>query len=324
MSESGVRQRKKSSGGGGDGKPRKVKVPQSNSGQVSQAQHHRMWARLVLIVGICVVVYFTTFRTREKKFATQRETLELRSQKLDCSKPFFEEIAKYSGCIPAHCGRFVSDKIVGGAEVDILLNLAKQGFRFGGSSGGASILDLHSGALSKESQFVNIYKIPEAKQIFTAELINTYKHVKEKVREAVSEQFKLNKDSLHLTHPTFFSRLTNETAKTIHDEYWHPHVDKETWPAFHYTTLLYLADYGRDFNGGRFVFIDSDGKHNKTNVYIEPKRGRVSGFTSGAENLHHVEQVTNGMRYAITISFTCNSEHAMADPQFFIEEDEEP
>ncbi|XP_065078365.1 2-oxoglutarate and iron-dependent oxygenase domain-containing protein 3-like [Ochlerotatus camptorhynchus] len=319
MSESSVRQRKKTASG--DAKPRKVKIPQSLPGA---NQHNRMWARVVMIVGIAVVVYFTTFRTREKKFATQRETLELRTQKLDCSTLYFEEIAKYAGCIPAHCGRFVSDKIVGPAEVDILLNLAKSGFRFGRSSGGASILDLHSGALSKDTQFINIYKIPEAKQIFSAEHINTYKHVKDKVQQAVSENFKINKDSLFLTHPTFFSRLTNETATTIHDEYWHPHVDKETYSSFHYTTLLYLTDFGKDFTGGRFVFIDSAGKHNKTNVYIEPKRGRISGFTSGAENLHQVEQVTAGVRYAITISFTCNKEHAMGDPQFSLQEDDGP
>ncbi|XP_058450202.1 2-oxoglutarate and iron-dependent oxygenase domain-containing protein 3-like [Malaya genurostris] len=317
MSESGVRQRKKSAG---DTKPRKTpKVPQTTP---TANQHHRMWARLVLIVGIGIVVYFTTFRTREKKFATSKETLELRTQKLDCSKPYFDEIAKFSGCIPIHCGRFVSDKVVEPAEVDVLLNLARSGFQFGRSSGGASILDLHSGALSKDTQFINIYKIPEANQVFTTTHINTYKHVKDKVQQAISDNFRINKDSLFLTHPTFFSRLTNETAKTIHDEYWHPHIDKDTYSSFHYTTLLYLTDFGKDFSGGRFVFIDSAGKHNKTNVYIEPKRGRVSGFTSGAENVHYVEQVSAGVRYAITISFTCNREHAMADPQFSIEEDE--
>ncbi|XP_019538215.3 2-oxoglutarate and iron-dependent oxygenase domain-containing protein 3 [Aedes albopictus] len=320
MSESSVRQRKKT--GTSDGKPRKAKTTQQSLPGVNQ--QNKMWARLVLIVGIAVVVYFTTFRTREKKFATQRETLELRTQKLDCSKLYFEEIAKYAGCIPADCGRFVSDKVVGPAEVDVLLNLAKSGFRFGRSSGGASILDLHSGALSKDTQFINIYKIPEAKAIFSAEHINTYKHVKDKIQLAVAENFKINKDALFLTHPTFFSRLTNETAKTIHDEYWHPHVDKETYNSFHYTTLLYLTDFGKDFTGGRFVFIDSAGKHNKTNVYIEPKRGRVSGFTSGAENLHHVEQVSAGVRYAITISFTCNQEHAMGDPKFSLDEDDGP
>lgn len=42
--------------------------------------------------------------------------------------------------------------------------------------------------------------------------------------------------------------------------------------------------------------------------------GRVSFFSSGSENLHRVEKVTWGTRYAITVSFTCDPEHAIADP----------
>ncbi|KAJ3607532.1 hypothetical protein NHX12_024583 [Muraenolepis orangiensis] len=42
--------------------------------------------------------------------------------------------------------------------------------------------------------------------------------------------------------------------------------------------------------------------------------GRVSFFSSGSENLHRVEQVTWGTRFAITVSFTCDPAHAIADP----------
>ena len=31
---------------------------------------------------------------------------------------------------------------------------------------------------------------------------------------------------LYLTHPTFFSELTAVPPTTLHDEYWHEHVDK--------------------------------------------------------------------------------------------------
>uniref|UniRef100_A0A182QJZ8 Prolyl 4-hydroxylase alpha subunit domain-containing protein n=1 Tax=Anopheles farauti TaxID=69004 RepID=A0A182QJZ8_9DIPT len=321
-----VRQRKKSAGDGTTNRqPRKSKASSGSatSSSRSTAQQHQMWARIVLMVGIAAIVYFTTFRTREKKFATQREVLELRTQPLDCSRPYLDEISKFSGCIPNRCGRFVSDKIVSPAEAGILLDLARAGFELGQSAGGASILDLHSGALSKGTQFVNVYRLPEAKKLFTSQHINVYRHVKAKVQQAVAENFRLNVDALHLTHPTFFSRLTNATAKTIHDEYWHAHVDKETYNSFHFTTLLYLTDYGKDFTGGRFVFVDSEGKHNRTNVYIEPRRARVSGFTSGGENMHHVEQVASGVRYAITISFTCDREYAMADPKFALDDEED-
>lgn len=43
--------------------------------------------------------------------------------------------------------------------------------------------------------------------------------------------------------------------------------------------------------------------------------GRVSFFTSGSENLHRVEKVRWGTRYAVTIAFTCNPDHGIADPE---------
>ena len=41
------------------------------------------------------------------------------------------------------------DSIVDSQEADKILDLAKKGFAKGGGNGGASILDLHSGAFSK-------------------------------------------------------------------------------------------------------------------------------------------------------------------------------
>lgn len=163
-----------------------------------------------------------------------------------------------------------------------------------------------------------------------------------KIAKAISDKFAIDVNAIYLTHPTFISRIDNTTAKTVHDEYWHQHVDKETYSSFHYTSLLYLNDFYRDFDGGRFIFIDENKEDNKTTrSSIEPKKGRVSVFTSGGENVHHIEKVTRGtrlvvptwyklcisverisqfflfvfrFRYAITISFTCNREFAIADP----------
>ena len=78
--------------------------------------------------------------------------------------------------------------------------------------------------------------------------------MKDKVKAAVAEHFNLDNSKLFLSHPTFFSELTAVPAVTPHDEYWHDHIDKETYPSFHYTSLLYLSEYKRDFTGGRFVF----------------------------------------------------------------------
>ena len=97
-----------------------------------------------------------------------------------------------------------------------MISLAKKGLSKGGSSGGASILDLHSGALSKGEQFVNIYALyPD---LFAEADFEAYRRVKDRVKAAVVEHFGLRADSLYLSHPTFFSRITAEPAKTMHDE----------------------------------------------------------------------------------------------------------
>jgi hypothetical protein len=64
--------------------------------------------------------------------------------------------------------------------------------------------------------------------------------------------------------------------------------------------------------GGAFVFLD--GPNDARRTVIEPRAGRVSFFTSGAENKHHVAKVTQGVRYAITVSFTCSADAAIQDP----------
>lgn len=84
-----------------------------------------------------------------------------------------------------------------------------------------------------------------------------------------------------------------------------------TYESFHYTSLIYLNDYGVDFKGGRFNFIDVEA--NKT-IVVEPRKGRLSAFTSGAENPHFVERVQSGTRYAITVSFTCDKSKSITDP----------
>ncbi|XP_074967171.1 2-oxoglutarate and iron-dependent oxygenase domain-containing protein 3 isoform X2 [Phalacrocorax aristotelis] len=133
--------------------------------------------------------------------------------------------------------------------------------------------------------------------------------VRQRIQQRIAQAFGISSASMYLTKPTFFSRINSTEAKTTHDEYWHPHVDKVTYGSFDYTSLLYLSDYTEDFGGGRFVFMDAGS--NKT---IEPRAGRVSFFTSGSENLHRVEKVHWGTRYAITISFTCNPDHGIGDP----------
>ncbi|XP_030611014.1 2-oxoglutarate and iron-dependent oxygenase domain-containing protein 3 isoform X1 [Archocentrus centrarchus] len=235
---------------------------------------------------------------------------QVRVYSIRCSEDY-ENYKRYPGCTPQTCGRAVTDSVVTREEALTLRRLAERGLALAGSEGGASILDLHSGALSMGKQFVNIYRYfgDRIGDVFTQEDLQLYRDVRGRIQEVIAQTFDLDPTLMYLTKPTFFSRINSTAAKTQHDEYWHPHIDKVTYGSFDYTSLLYLSDYGSDFTGGRFVFMDQNG--NRT---VEPRAGRVSFFSSGSENLHRVEKVAWGTRYAITVSFTCDPAHAISDP----------
>ncbi|CAM9159113.1 unnamed protein product, partial [Lampetra planeri] len=96
--------------------------------------------------------------------------------------------------------------------------LAEKGLALAGSEGGASILDLHSGALSMGKQFVNIYRYfgDQMKEVFTQEDFHLYRSVEQLVA-VIAETFGLDPAHMYLTKPTFFSRINSTIAKTQHD-----------------------------------------------------------------------------------------------------------
>lgn len=53
-----------------------------------------------------------------------------------------------------------------------------------------------------------------------------YRDIRQKVQLTIAEAFGISASLLHLTKPTFFSRINSTEAQTAHDEYWHAHVDK--------------------------------------------------------------------------------------------------
>uniref|UniRef100_A0A3B3D3Q5 2-oxoglutarate and iron dependent oxygenase domain containing 3 n=1 Tax=Oryzias melastigma TaxID=30732 RepID=A0A3B3D3Q5_ORYME len=256
--------------------------------QASWWRGYRGLAALLLVVlctcaGAGLLLHLSSLDSDiTETLVRQRELVspQPRAYGVPCSEDY-DNYKRYPGCTPQKCGRVVTDGVVTREEAL------------------ASILDLHSGALSMGKQFVNIYRWEGV----------SVSNVRGRIQAAIAEAFGLDPELMYLTKPTFFSRINSTAARTQHDEYWHPHIDKVTYGSFDYTSLLYLSDYGSDFTGGRFIFMD----HN-ANRTVEPRTGRVSFFSSGSENLHRVEKVTWGTRYAITVSFTCDPEHAISDP----------
>ncbi|XP_034049948.1 urotensin-2 receptor 2 isoform X1 [Thalassophryne amazonica] len=292
------------------------KIKRGNALRQGSAWRGFRWLVVLLLVAVCGMAAWLHVTSQDSDIT---ETLVRQGELISpqprvytvyCSEDY-DNYKRFPGCTPQKCGRAVTDNVVTREEAQILRRLAERGLALAGSGGGASILDLHSGALSMGKQFVNIYRYfaDQIRDVFTQEDFELYRDVRGRIQAIIAESFGLDPTLMYLTKPTFFSRINSSEAKMQHDEYWHPHVDKVTYGSFDYTSLLYLSDYGSDFTGGRFIFMDQNG--NRT---VEPRAGRVSFFSSGSENLHRVEKVTWGTRYAITVSFTCDSAHAIADP----------
>ena len=132
--------------------------------------------------------------------------------------------------------------------------------------------------------------------------------------------------------------------------YWRPHIDQVSVDEYEISALLYLTRHapegtahggaahkgaaqggathggapqgvtacgsgadGGDFRGGRLVFHDPD-----VDLVIQPEPGMLVAFTSGEANLHAVQRVTAGSRFALTMWFTSRpqspAQRAAEDP----------
>jgi hypothetical protein len=149
-----------------------------------------------------------------------------RSRNMTCDRGADRD--RVSGCSPVHCARVTMERFATADELRVLKTLVTQAFALtGGGDGPASIVDFSSGAVSKGTQFVDLYKfIAKERAAGNTKLpkidesaLTVYAAVVGRVAKAVSRHFGL--EDLHFTSPTFFSRLRAGAAKNAHDEYWH-------------------------------------------------------------------------------------------------------
>nr|XP_023862722.1 2-oxoglutarate and iron-dependent oxygenase domain-containing protein 3-like [Salvelinus alpinus] len=134
---------------------------------------------------------------------------------VECSEDY-ENYKRYPGCTA------VTDNSVTREEAMALSSVGERGAC---SDGGASILSLHSGALSMGKQFVNIYRHfgEQIMDVFSEKDFRPYREVCGLIQ---AETFDQDPSLLYLTKPTFFSHINSTLAKTQHDEHWHLHIDK--------------------------------------------------------------------------------------------------
>lgn len=263
---------------------------------------------IVLMMACCVHIIHKDYVARGSNFWLKHKHWGFLFQhdvyeEVKChDQDYIEDRKQFPMCAPKHCARFFNDFVFTDAETDMLLKIAQRGFTYGESDGGASIFEVYSGIVSKGRLFANIHSIlrKQNKRFLSDEEIEGFNNVQNKIIQQIESKFDVK--GVYLTKPVFFSKITNQSSLTVHDEYWHTHIDKEQYEGFHYTALVYLNTHQMDYFGGRFVWIDD----NNITESHEPRKGRLSVFSSGRENKHYVEKVISGTRYALTIPFTCD------------------
>ncbi|XP_043917827.1 prolyl 3-hydroxylase 1 [Protopterus annectens] len=147
----------------------------------------------------------------------------------------------------------------------------------------------------------------------------SYYNVTEKARKLVESYFRLE-NPLYFSYSHLVCRVAVEDKQESRSDLSHPvHVDncilnsealdcKKESPAYterDFSAILYLND---DFEGGNFIFTELDAKTVTANV--RPQCGRLVGFSSGRENPHGVEAVTQGQRCAVALWFTLDPRHS--------------
>lgn len=70
----------------------------------------------------------------------------------------------------------MSDRLVTAAEAEQLLAIGRRGLARGSPAGGATILDLHSGALSYGRNFINVYTLNDTEQLFSVKDFAIYRY----------------------------------------------------------------------------------------------------------------------------------------------------
>jgi len=170
---------------------------------------------------------------------------------------------------------------------------------------------------------IAIYDQTKSGKSLNDSLLRTFQAVIDRVGSTIAKKRGL--EVLYPASPTFFSRIEGGSkAVQINDEYWHAHVDTRQYGTFIYTSLLYLNTHGEDYKGGEFQFVSPGGDDEENDdiegasspidapSIIHPRSGNLLIFTSGEENPHRVRKVREGVRYAVTISWTCDESAANA------------
>ena len=133
----------------------------------------------------------------------------------------------------------------------------------------------------------------------------------ERLRRAVAHEYGLPLSSVW-TETAFVNRVYY-AAQPLQ---FSVHADESSNKNFHYSAVLHLSSKGDGFEGGDFVFTDpavweADG--GRSLQRLSPLKGRAMIFSSGWENVHYVDRVTSGLRFALPAFFRTSGDSPRAD-----------
>eukprot|EP00811_Abedinium_folium_P034927 NODE_7766_length_1552_cov_4.470175.p1 GENE.NODE_7766_length_1552_cov_4.470175~~NODE_7766_length_1552_cov_4.470175.p1 ORF type:complete len:345 (+),score=88.80 NODE_7766_length_1552_cov_4.470175:111-1145(+) len=263
-------------------------------------------------------------------------SVEERRWPVKCSAQYAADEAVLPGCTPepgGACDRRVADGFLTPQEVAALIDIAERGMALGHArplvAGGPTILDVNGGwVLHAGAETPNMLLSSSRPSPFTPEDLVTYRNVTTRLKSIVMETFGL--ETLFFTVPTFITReAASEVWKptTMHDEYWHPHVDKNSSDHYDFSGLVYLSTQGVDFTGGSLFFYPQSSLDcspyfapdpgpckviGDPELEVAPAAGRLITFGSGYENSHGVTRVETGTRYVLSFWFTCDRRREVA------------
>ena len=231
--------------------------------------------------------YYTVIYTT----ATEELIKPLQYQ-VPCSNQYrykIKGISPYTpGCSPGNqgpvCGRYIQDNFLTTEESRILESMINEKIfslienkTTSITVAGPSIADINTGYIrSSGGKLYNMYRSNQASTstssssnspVFTLEEYTIYRQIITKMRQTLEQAFQLKINSLYFTAPTFITRTIGSPAwkpLSIHDEYYHPHVDKANTAHYDYSALLYLSTFQDEKSTEEDKVLLSTQEHNRT------------------------------------------------------------
>ena len=140
-----------------------------------------------------------------------------------------------NGCLVDQCKRVVRDGLFDENEVSALLDIARKGISTRQDVGGPTIVDINSGHIRDTNGLDNLFD-ESSNFNYSEDEFAQYGSIIKKLKAIIEMTF--NVSNLFFTAPTFITKLDGRKgweAQGIHDEYWHPHADRENTAHYHYS-----------------------------------------------------------------------------------------